>query len=109
MQLVALGVGEYALEGEFDVQGVLPRLLLAVVVFDLDRDAGQRDTFLLGVQLEGQGLAGTQGRVEVVVWLGCRAFAPRGHRDIGKELMVIDLDAVTKTFAGLSVDDNGHG
>lgn len=45
MQFFTLGVGEHALEGQLDVQRVLAFLLLAVVVLDLDRDAGERNLF----------------------------------------------------------------
>lgn len=45
MQFFALGIGQHALEGQFDVQRVLAFLLLAVVALDLDADTGERDVF----------------------------------------------------------------
>lgn len=108
VQLFALGVGEHALEGQFDLQCVFAFLLLAVVAFDLDRDAGQRDFLLLCVKLEGQCLARPQRRIELIVGLWRGAFAAEGFGHVGEKLMVVDLDAVTKTFAGFGIDGNGH-
>lgn len=47
MEFLALRICEHAFEGQFDVQGVFAFLLLAVVAFDLDGDAGQRDVLFL--------------------------------------------------------------
>jgi len=109
VQFVALGVGQYALEGQFDVQGIFAFLLLAVIAFDLDRDTGQRDVFLFGVHLQGHGLAGAEGGVEVVMGFWRSAFAADIFGYIGKQFVLIDLDAVTKTFGGNGIDGNSHG
>ncbi|MNF98414.1 hypothetical protein D3C84_812710 [compost metagenome] len=109
MQFVALGVGEHALEGQFDVQGVFAFLLLAVVALDLYANAGQRDAFLLRVELQGQGLACAERCIEIVVRLRRRAFATGRCRDIGEEFVVIDLYAVAEAFGGNGIDGNGHG
>ncbi len=44
-QFFTLGIGEDALEGKRHMQGVFAFLLFAVVAFDLNADAGQRDVF----------------------------------------------------------------
>ncbi|MNL40042.1 hypothetical protein D3C87_1623620 [compost metagenome] len=109
VQLFALGVGEHALERQFDVQRVLAFLFLAVVALDLHADAGERDVFLLRVELQGQGLAGAKCRVEIVVGFRCRAFAASRDGHVGEKFVVIDLDAVAKTFGGNGIDGDSHG
>ena len=51
VQFLALGIGEHTFERQFDVQCIFAELLFTGVVFDLDRDACQRDVFLLRVEL----------------------------------------------------------
>ena len=57
VQLVALFVGEYALERQLDVELVFALLLFGGVVGDFHGDTGQRDVFFLGIELDGQRLA----------------------------------------------------
>ena len=64
------------------MQGVLALLFLAVVVLELHGDAGERDVLLLCVELEGQGLAGPQGGIEIIVGFGGSAFATGGHKGL---------------------------
>ncbi|MNE21927.1 hypothetical protein D3C80_1151100 [compost metagenome] len=109
VQFIALGVGEYALEGQFDVQRVLAFLFQAVVALDLDADTGQRDVFLPGIQLQGQGFAGTQRGIEIIVWLRRRALSASRDGRVGEEFVVIDLDAVAQTFGRNGIDGNSHG
>ncbi|MNE14463.1 hypothetical protein D3C81_1461680 [compost metagenome] len=109
VQLVALGVGEYTLEGQFDVQRVLAFLFQAVVALDLDADAGQRDVLLLCIELEGQGFAGAERGIEIIVRFRRSAFTARRDGRVGEEFMVIDLYAVAKAFGRNGVDGNGHG
>lgn len=49
VQFLALSVGQYALEGQFDVQGIFALQFFAGVVFDFNRDSGERDLFSLCV------------------------------------------------------------
>ncbi|MNI69848.1 hypothetical protein D3C73_1256200 [compost metagenome] len=91
------------------MQRVFAFLLFTVVALDLHTDTGQRDVFLFGIQLQGQGFAGAQCGIEIIVWLGGRALSTCGDGHVGKEFMVIDLYAVAKTFGGNGIDCNGHG
>ncbi|MNG13321.1 hypothetical protein D3C84_969940 [compost metagenome] len=109
MQFIALGVGEYTLEGQFDVQRVFAFLFLAVVAFDLDTDARERDVSLFGVQLQGQGFAGAERGIEIVVGFWCGAFTTCRGGYVGKEFVIVDLYAVAKTFGRDGVDGNSHG
>jgi hypothetical protein len=104
MQFFTLSVGEYTLQRELDLQTVFAFQLLAVVVFDFDGNASQRDVFLLRIELEGQGFTGSQCGVEVIVGLWRRTLTALSLGQVGEEFMVVDLDAVTKTFAGLGID-----
>ena len=98
VQFLALGVGQHALEGQFDVQGIFAFQLFAGVVFDFDRDPGQRDLLSLRIELERQCLAGAQGGIEIVMGGRRAAFAAHSLGQIGEHFVVVDLDAVTKTF-----------
>ena len=111
VQVVALSFGEVSLQRQLDLQTVLAGGLFAVVALDLDGHAGQRNVFLLRIELQGQCLAGAQRCIEIVVGGRCRIASAQCFGQIGlKSVKAIDVDAVAKTVArfGMNGDSNGN-
>ena len=109
MQFIALGVGEYALEGQLDVELVFTLLLLSAVVGDLHGHAGQRDIFFLRVEPYGQGFARRQRSIEIIVRGGRRIVTAQALGQVGKQLVIIDIHAVTEVFSVQRINGNRHG
>jgi len=106
-QLLALLVIQRAVQVQFHGQAVGALAFLAVVADQVHVQAVQRQAALLGIEHQGQGLAGAQGGVEQVVRLGAGGAAAEGFGDIGVQQVWAYLDAVAQAGFGADADHGG--